>query len=57
MGPFQTRAIAHDAGRVVGFGVLRATNATVQMSRLALVIRKVSDRGRIYFVLTAYPKP
>jgi Bacterial CdiA-CT RNAse A domain len=53
----QTLPVTHDAGRIIGFGVLRATNATVDMSRMALVLRKVSDRGRIYFVLTAYPKP
>jgi hypothetical protein len=53
----QTKAITHDAGRVVGFGVVRASNTTVQMSRLTVVLRKVSDRGRIYFVLTAFPKP
>ena len=53
----QTKAITHDAGRIVGFGVVRASNATVQMSRLTVVLRKVSDRGRIYFVLTAFPKP
>ena len=53
----QTKAITHDAGRVVGFGVLRSSNTTVQMSRLTVVLRKVSDRGRIYFVLTAFPKP
>ena len=52
----QTKALTHDAGRVVGFGVVRASNTTVQMSRLTVVLRKVSDRGRIYFVLTAYPK-
>jgi hypothetical protein len=53
----QSKALTHDAGRIVGFGVLRAGNTTVQMSRLTVVIRKVSDRGRIYFVLTAYPMP
>jgi hypothetical protein len=52
----QTKAIAYDAGRAVGFGVVRATNSVEQMTRLAIVIRKVQQGDRIYFILTAYPK-
>lgn len=53
----QTKAITYAASRVVGFGVVRATNRVQQMAHLAVVIRKIQANGRIYFVLTAYPKP
>ena len=53
----QSKALSHSAGRVVGFGVVRATNTVEQMTNVTIVIRKVQQSDRIYFVLTAYPKP
>lgn len=53
----ETKAFAHAAGQAVGFGVIRATGSVQQMTRLAVVIRKVQSNGKVYFVLTAYPKP
>ncbi|MBI5256538.1 MAG: hypothetical protein HY855_08570 [Burkholderiales bacterium] len=55
--PGERLPLAHDAGRVVGFGVLRGGHGVQQMSRLVVVLRKVQNNGRTYFVLTAYPKP
>ena len=52
-----TQAITYDAGKSIGFGVVRSTNAVQEMTRVAVVIRKVETNGRLYFVLTAYPNP
>lgn len=53
----ETKAFTHLAGKVVGFGVVRGASGAQQMTRLAVVIRKIQTNGKIYFVLTAYPKP
>ena len=42
----ETKAFTHAAGKVVGFGVVRATGSVQQMTRLAVVIRKVQTTGR-----------
>ena len=56
--PGQTKAFTLDAGRrVVGDGVVRSTGQLQTMTKMTLVVRKVQDQNRIYFVLTAYPKP
>lgn len=51
------QTITYDAGKRIGFGVVRSTNAVQEMTRVAVVIQKVESNGRLYFVLTAYPKP
>ena len=53
----QSKAFSYDAGRIIGQGVVRATSQMQQMSKMVLVLKKVVDGNRIYFVLTAYPKP
>lgn len=56
--PGQTKSFVLDAGRrVVGEGVVRSTSQLQTMTKMTLVVRKVQDQNRIYFVLTAYPKP
>lgn len=54
--PGQTKAFAHDAGRVIGQGVVRGTGQMVNMTKMVVVVRKVIVQNRVYFVLTAYPK-
>jgi hypothetical protein len=53
----QTKGFTYEAGRVIGHGVVRSTNQVHQMSKVAVVLKKVVDQNRIYFVLTSYPKP
>jgi hypothetical protein len=53
----QTKAFTYEAGRAIGHGVVRSTNQVHQMSKVAVVLKKVVDQNRIYFVLTSYPKP
>jgi len=55
-GPGATRAFNY-TGRNIGYGVERATNALRNMDNIVVVIRKAQSGNRIYFVLTAYPKP
>ena len=50
-------SVVLDAGRVIGFGVVRSSSSVVQMTRLTVVLRKVQAADRVYFVLTAYPIP
>jgi hypothetical protein len=52
----QTKAFTYEAGRAIGHGVVRGTNQVHQMSKVAVVLKKVVDQNRIYFVLTSYPK-
>jgi Bacterial CdiA-CT RNAse A domain len=53
----QTKAFTHEAGRVIGQGVVRSTNQMHEMTKVVVVLKKVVDQNRIYFVLTSYPKP
>lgn len=45
-----------DAGRNVGWGVVRSTGAVQQATRALVVLRRVDEADRVYFILTAYPK-
>lgn len=54
--PGMTKAFTHNAGKVIGQGVVRATGNLTNMSQVVVVVRKVIAQNRIYFVLTAYPK-
>lgn len=53
----QAKGFSYDAGRIIGEGVIRSTNQMQKMSKMIIVLRKVKEQNRIYFVLTAYPKP
>jgi Bacterial CdiA-CT RNAse A domain len=53
----QTQPFHHDAGRVVGEGVVRGSGVGLQpMSKVTLVLRRVVQDDRVYFVLSAFPK-
>lgn len=49
--------ITHDAGKVVGEGVVRATGALQAMTRVRIVLRWSQVQGRLYFILTSFPVP
>jgi hypothetical protein len=51
-----TKTIVHETGRVIGSGIVRGTPGLRAMTRVVVVVRRVQQRDRIYFVLTAYPK-
>lgn len=53
----QTKAFPYNAGRVIGQGVVRSTGKLQDMTNMVVVVRKVQTQNRIYFILTAYPKP
>lgn len=55
--PGQTKAFTYASASVVGRGVVRSTGKLVDMTNVVVVVRKVVARNRVYFVLTAYPKP
>lgn len=47
----------HPFNLPVGEGVVRATGQLQQMSKVLVVLRRVQQNNRIYFVLTAFPVP
>jgi hypothetical protein len=53
----QQKGFPYAAGRVVGQGVVRSTGRLQDMTNMVVVVRKVQEQNRIYFLLTAYPKP
>lgn len=53
----QTKSFAYDAQRVLGEGVVRSTGQLQNMTKMVVVVRKVQEQNRIYFILTSYPKP
>lgn len=48
---------AFETGASVGYGVPRATGALQEMTKVIVVLRKISNSGKQYFVLTSYPAP
>jgi hypothetical protein len=56
-GPGKWKAFSYSSTAVVGGGVVRSTGKMTEMSNVVVVLRKVVARNRVYFVLTAYPKP
>lgn len=52
-----TKAFSYAAGRDIGYGVVRSTGQLTNMSNMTLVLRKTIVQNRVYFVLTAFPKP
>jgi hypothetical protein len=55
--PGQTKAFSYEAGRAIGQGVIRSSGQMTNMTKMVVVVRKVIAQNRVYFVLTAYPKP
>lgn len=54
----QTKAFQYTASKIVGYGVVRATGKLTETSRVVVVVRKViATNNRVYFILSAYPKP
>jgi len=51
------KAFNYQAATVVGEGVVRATGQLQQMTKMVVVLRRVQQQNRVYFILTAYPKP
>jgi len=51
-----SKAFPYDAGRVVGEGVVRSTGQLQSMTKMVVVVRKVQEQNRIYYILTSYPK-
>lgn len=49
--------VTYQATTVVGEGVVRATGQLQQMTKLVVVLRRVQQQNRAYFVLTSYPVP
>jgi len=50
------RTLVFEAGRIIGGGVVRATNRMQSMTGVIVVLRKQLSQNRIYFVVTAYPR-
>ena len=55
--PGMTRSFTYSAGKVIGQGVVRSTGQLTNMTRAIVVLRKVIQQNRVYFVLTSYPIP
>ncbi|WAC72093.1 hypothetical protein OU995_21365 [Roseateles sp. SL47] len=47
----------YQASMSVGEGVVRTTGQFQQMTRLVVVLRRVQQQNRVYFILTSYPVP
>lgn len=52
----QTKSFPYASGRVMGVGVQRGAQTLKDATRMVVVIRKTQNQGRIYFILTSYPK-
>jgi hypothetical protein len=52
-----TKTFTYAAGRPVGYGVVRSSGQLTNMSNVTVVLRKTITHNRVYFVLTAFPKP
>jgi hypothetical protein len=49
--------VTYQASASVGEGVVRATGRFQQMTKLIVVLRRVQQQNRTFFVLTSYPIP
>lgn len=47
----------YQAATFVGEGVVRSTGQLQQMTRLVVVLRRVQQQNRFFFILTSYPVP
>ena len=52
--PLARLELVEDVGKVVGFGVVRASGQVVNLSKVQLVLKLQSYNGMPYYVLTAY---
>lgn len=53
----QRLPLSYDAGKIIiGQGVVRATGQLINMSKMTIVLKKVAQGNKVFFVLTAYPK-
>lgn len=52
----EKKVLQYEAGRIIGGGVVRATNQMQAMTAIVVVLRKEIFQNRIYFVFTAYPR-
>lgn len=53
----RAKGFEYDVGKVVGHGVVRKTGKLQDMTKVRVVLKKVSDKNRVYFVLTSYLLP
>ena len=49
--------IRHPFNLTIGEDVVRSTGQLQQMAKVLVVLRRVQQNNRIYFVLTAFPVP
>jgi hypothetical protein len=54
--PGARQAFFHTASTPVGHGVVRASNSLVQMSKVRIVMKLEQYRGKLYYILTAFPE-
>lgn len=47
--------VIFDAGKDIGYGVVRATGKLTQMQKVLIVLESTTQNGKLYFILTAYP--
>lgn len=47
----------YNAGKVIGYGIPKATNVLQDMTKIRVVLKKINHNGKIYFLLTAFPIP
>ncbi len=50
-------AFEYSAKEVVGMGILKNGNQLLQMSKVQIVLKMERYQGKLYYILTAYPKP
>jgi hypothetical protein len=53
----QSYAFQYNAGKVIGYGVTRRANVLQDMTKIRVVLKKISHGGKVYFLLTAFPIP
>jgi hypothetical protein len=46
-----------DAGRTIGYGIIRSTGKLQNMSKLKIVLKKQKYNGMTHYILTSYPVP
>jgi len=45
----------YDAGKVIGYGVVRATGNMTNMQKVLFILRPTTQNGKLYYLLTAFP--
>ena len=54
--PGARQAFLHTAASPVGQGVVRTSNSLVQMSKVRFVLKMEQYKGKLYYILTAFPE-